>query len=619
MADLYENPMGLMGFEFIEFASPTPGTLEPIFEIMGFTKVATHRSKNVHLYRQGEINLILNNEPNSIAYNRALELGAQPIHIETGPMELNLPAIKGIGGAPLYLIDRFGEGSSIYDIDFVYLEGVERNPVGAGLKVIDHLTHNVYRGRMAYWANFYEKLFNFQSSKGAGQIEEFLMQFNGEGIQHVAFLTDDLVKTWDALKKIGMRFMTAPPDTYYEMLEGRLPNHGEPVDQLQARGILLDGSSRKGDDGFGEGNFKALFESIERDQPDRDCTRPGFLLPGRNIGTQVVACGQERNSPQALLIIAHTGSPPPGLNQAAAVNDEPAISPLAPTAPSPLSPATVARVTFSSNVEWSSAQGELTAAGGNSFFEFNNLEEMNAWLKEVATDPDKLDVFAGHFSRNAPADQTKRVKDTMTRFAAGDINAVVGPFGYEKGDIFNRLDKHPSVPPVPVNGLTGTYLKVETRDGRVTFAGTRPDGETVLYQYDAYGNFHGGGNKGNFYFVKNGLNNDQPLSPVSREQYLKTVVSVSLDNVGANDLWGLFDEFIRQLKNPGSGIGTALIALGVPADVAQSIEKIVKNPVTGTLLELNHGNRLGKLFGATKSKAGFRITGPSEGGCRKRL
>ncbi|MBA4289231.1 MAG: 4-hydroxyphenylpyruvate dioxygenase, partial [Pseudomonas sp.] len=186
MADLYENPMGLMGFEFIELASPVPGTLEPIFEIMGFTKVATHRSKDVHLYRQGAINLILNNEPNSVAsyfaaehgpsvcgmafrvkdsqqaYKRALEIGAQPIHIETGPMELNLPAIKGIGGAPLYLIDRFGEGSSIYDIDFVFIEGVDRNPVGAGLKIIDHLTHNVYRGRMAYWANFYEKLFNFR-------------------------------------------------------------------------------------------------------------------------------------------------------------------------------------------------------------------------------------------------------------------------------------------------------------------------------------------------------------------------------------------------------------------------------------------------------------------------
>lgn len=352
MADLPQNPMGLMGFEFIEFASPTPDTLEPVLQMMGFTQVAIHRSKNVQLYRQGGINLILNNEPGSVAsyfaaehgpsvcgmafrvanahaaYARALELGAQPVVIPTGPMELNLPAIKGIGGAPLYLIDRYGEGSSIYDIDFNFIEGVDRNPVGAGLKVIDHLTHNVYRGRMAYWADFYERLFNFrelryfdikgeytgltskamtapdgliriplneESSKGAGQIEEFLMQFNGEGIQHVAFLSDDLLQTWDWLKGLGMRFMTAPPDTYYQMLEGRLPGHGEPVGELQARGILLDGScdsgerrlllqifsaalmgpvffefiQRKGDDGFGEGNFKALFESIERDQISR--------------------------------------------------------------------------------------------------------------------------------------------------------------------------------------------------------------------------------------------------------------------------------------------------------------------------------------------------------------
>jgi 4-hydroxyphenylpyruvate dioxygenase len=352
MADLFDNPMGLMGFEFIEFASPTPNILEPLFAMMGFTKVANHRSKNVSLYRQGEINLILNSEPGSAAsyyaaehgpsacgmafrvknahdaYARALELGAQPMDIPTGPMELRLPAIKGIGGAPLYLIDRFGEGSSIYDIDFTFIEGVDRNPKGTGLKVIDHLTHNVYRGRMAHWASFYEKLFNFrefryfdikgeytgltskamaapdgmiriplneESSQGAGQIEEFLMQFNGEGIQHVAFLTDDLLSTWDALKALGMRFMTPPPTTYYEMLDERLPEHGEPVKDLQARGILLDGSSadgdcrlllqifsealmgpvffefiqRKGDEGFGEGNFKALFESIERDQVRR--------------------------------------------------------------------------------------------------------------------------------------------------------------------------------------------------------------------------------------------------------------------------------------------------------------------------------------------------------------
>lgn len=348
MTDLFENPMGLMGFEFIEFAAPQPGVMEPVFEMMGFTKVAVHRSKKVSLYRQGEINLILNEEPKSHAayfaaehgpsacgmafrvrdaqkaYERALELGAQPVDIPTGPMELRLPAIKGIGGAPLYLIDRLVKATP--STILTSLPGrVDRHPVGAGLKEIDHLTHNVYRGRMAYWAQFYEHLFNFreiryfdikgeytgltskamtapdgkiriplneESAKGSGQIEEFLMQFNGEGIQHVAFLTDDLIASWDKLKAMGMRFMTAPPQTYYEMLEGRLPAHGEPTAELQSRGILLDGTSegghrrlllqifsetlmgpvffefiqRKGDDGFGEGNFKALFESIERDQ-----------------------------------------------------------------------------------------------------------------------------------------------------------------------------------------------------------------------------------------------------------------------------------------------------------------------------------------------------------------
>ena len=341
--------MGLDGFEFIEFASPTPNVLEPVFEMLGFTRVARHRSKDVSLYRQGGINFILNNEPKSAAayfaaehgpsacgmafrvrnapqaYARALELGAQPIEIPTGPMELRLPAIKGIGGAPLYLIDRYEEGKSIYDIDFVFEEGVDRRPLGCDFKVIDHLTHNVYRGRMAYWANFYERLFNFreiryfdikgeytgllskamtapdgkiriplneESSKGSGQIEEFLMRYNGEGIQHIALACDDLLAACDQLKARGVPFMTAPPAAYYEMLENRLPGHGEPVEQLQTRGILLDGSTEKGDarlllqifsgtmvgplffefiqrkrdDGFGEGNFKALFESMERDQ-----------------------------------------------------------------------------------------------------------------------------------------------------------------------------------------------------------------------------------------------------------------------------------------------------------------------------------------------------------------
>ena len=173
MTDLTSNPMGLMGFEFIEFASPKAGVLEPLFEKMGFTEVARHRSKDVSLYRQGDINFIINREPKSIAgyfaaehgpsacglafrvkdahhaFKRALELGAQPIDIPTGPMELRLPAIKGIGGAPLYLIDRFEDGNSISDIDFEWLPNVQRHPQGFGFSVVDHLTHNVYRGRMA--------------------------------------------------------------------------------------------------------------------------------------------------------------------------------------------------------------------------------------------------------------------------------------------------------------------------------------------------------------------------------------------------------------------------------------------------------------------------------------
>ena len=352
MSDLFENPMGLMGFEFVEFASPTPGVLEPVFEMLGFTRVAEHRSKDVSLYRQGDINFIVNREPHSvasyfaaehgpsacglafrvknsrIAYERALERGAQPVELRTGPMELHLPAIKGIGGAPLYLIDRFEEGRSIYDIDFDFIEGVDRHPVGHGLKIVDHMTHNVYRGRMAYWARFYEHLFNFreirffdikgeytgltskamtapdgkiriplneEASGSAGQIEDFLMKFNGEGIQHIALLSDDLFVSVDSLRRAGVPLMAPPPATYYRMLDGRLPGHGEDVTALQTRGILLDGTTtdgsqrlllqifsgtvfgpvffefiqRKGDDGFGAGNFKALFESIERDQVER--------------------------------------------------------------------------------------------------------------------------------------------------------------------------------------------------------------------------------------------------------------------------------------------------------------------------------------------------------------
>jgi 4-hydroxyphenylpyruvate dioxygenase len=344
MIDLPENPLGLDGFEFVEFCAPDKALLEPVFAAMGFTRIANHRSKDVQVWRQGGINLIANYEPRSPAayfaaehgpsacgmgwrvadsaraYAEAIARGAEPVETRTGVMELRLPAIRGIGGSIIYLIDRYGSGAqgdlSIYDIDFICEPGVDRNPAGAGLREIDHLTHNVYGGRMAHWAEFYERIgeytgltskamtapdgkiripLNEEGGAGGGQIDEFLRAYNGEGIQHIAFICDDLIATWDRLKKLGTPFMSAPPATYYEMLDERLPGHGEPVAELRQRGILLDGSTtagdprlllqifsetvvgpvffefiqRKRDEGFGEGNFKALFESIERDQVRR--------------------------------------------------------------------------------------------------------------------------------------------------------------------------------------------------------------------------------------------------------------------------------------------------------------------------------------------------------------
>ena len=352
MADLFDNPMGLAGFEFVEFTAPEKGIIEPVFESIGMTRIAKHRSKDVHLWRQGGINMLINYEPNShaafyaaehgpsacamgfrvkdatAAYQLARENGAQPVEVTTGFSELKLPAIKGIGGATVYLIDRYEEGLSIYDVDFEYLEGVDRHPEGCGFNIIDHLTHNVYKGRMDYWAAYYENLFNFreirffdikgeytglvsraltapdgliriplneEKSEKVGQIEEYLREYKGEGIQHIAFSCDDLIACWDRLKSIGVSFMTPPPGSYYDMLEERLPGHGEPTEELRKRGILLDGSTadgqprlmlqsfsekavgqiffefiqRKEDEGFGEGNFEALFKSIERDQMNR--------------------------------------------------------------------------------------------------------------------------------------------------------------------------------------------------------------------------------------------------------------------------------------------------------------------------------------------------------------
>ena len=347
-----DNPMGTDGFEFVEYTAPNPGLLGELFEQMGFTAVARHRSKDVLLYRQGRVNFVVNREADSFAqsfarvhgpsvcafamrvknaakaYQRALDLGAKPFHGPVGPMELNIPAIKGIGDSLIYLVDRYPGNNgdlSIYDVDFVPIEGAEQQPRGAGLIEVDHLTHNVYPGRMDTWAKFYEKLFNFREiryfdiqgqktgltsraltspcgkiripinepSDTKSQIQEYLDAYNGEGIQHIALSAGDIFAAVETLRAKGVRFLDTP-DAYYERVNARVPNHGEDLERLKRDRILIDGEGvdkdhhedkllqiftetvigpiffeiiqRKGNQGFGEGNFRALFESIEADQ-----------------------------------------------------------------------------------------------------------------------------------------------------------------------------------------------------------------------------------------------------------------------------------------------------------------------------------------------------------------
>jgi 4-hydroxyphenylpyruvate dioxygenase len=344
MAKSIDNPMGTDGFEFVEYTAPDPEQLRTLFERLGFPVVARHRSKNVTLHSQGGINFIINAESDSFgqsfarthgpsacamafrvkdaarAYKRALELGAKPGPVTAGPMELNIPSIEGIGGSLIYLVDRYGD-SSIYDVDFRPVASPPRVEQ-AGLLFIDHLTHNVMRGNMDKWAGFYEKLFNFreiryfdiegkktgllsramtspcgkiripinESQDDKSQIEEYLREYHGEGIQHIALATADIYHTVDVLRWHGVEFQQTP-DTYYQGVDTRVIGHGEKLSDLQRRGILIDGNpgkgegvllqiftqnvigpiffeiiQRKGNEGFGEGNFRALFESIEADQ-----------------------------------------------------------------------------------------------------------------------------------------------------------------------------------------------------------------------------------------------------------------------------------------------------------------------------------------------------------------
>ena len=345
MGERFDNPMGTDGFEFVEYTAPDPDQLRSLFAKMGFPVTARHRSKNVTLHRQGDINFVINAEPQGFgqqfarvhgpsacamafrvkdaaaAFSRAVALGARPVETRVGPMELHIPAIDGIGGSLIYLVDRYGE-RTIYDVDFVPVQ----DPLAvrtAGLTLIDHLTHNVNRGNMDRWAGFYERLFSFreiryfdiegkktglfsramtspcgkiripinESQDDKSQIEEYLREYHGEGIQHIALFTDDIYASVDALRANGVEFQDTP-DTYYEGVDARVEGHRESLARMQERRILIDGSAkdgillqiftknvigpiffeiiqRKGNEGFGEGNFRALFESIELDQERR--------------------------------------------------------------------------------------------------------------------------------------------------------------------------------------------------------------------------------------------------------------------------------------------------------------------------------------------------------------
>lgn len=345
-----DNPMGTDGFAFVEFAHPEPAQLHALFRLMGFTAVARHRTRAVTLYRQGAVDYLLNEEPGSHAtrfvdahgpcapsmgfcvvdaqhaFDRAVSLGAEPADPAQGAPTLDVPAIKGIGGSLLYFIDRYGAKGSTFDAEFEWLGERDPRPAGAGLFYIDHLTHNVHRGRMGVWAGFYEKLFNFreiryfdiegkhtglfskaltspddkiripinESADANSQIEEYLHAYNGEGIQHIACGCRDVYATVEQLRADGLPFMPSPPATYYRRVDARVPGHGEDLSRLERDGVLIDGEGvvdggvtkvllqifsanaigpiffefieRKGDEGFGEGNFRALFLSIEEDQ-----------------------------------------------------------------------------------------------------------------------------------------------------------------------------------------------------------------------------------------------------------------------------------------------------------------------------------------------------------------
>ncbi|MFD1040804.1 4-hydroxyphenylpyruvate dioxygenase [Pseudoxanthomonas kaohsiungensis] len=349
----FENPMGIDGFEFVEFAAPAGQAhqLHDYFRKLGFVQVARHKTRPISTYRQGDCTFLINEDPDSFAARfaqqhgpsacgfairvkkladwartQALKNGAEAFD---GRDELSkavaAPVIKGIGDCMLYIVDRYDDKGTIHDPDYEYLPGVELMPKGFGLTFIDHLTHNLYHGNMAKWADYYERLFNFreiryfdikgaktgllskamtapdgmvriplnESSDPKSQINEYLDAYGGEGIQHIACFTDDIYVTVEKMREAGVEFLDTP-DTYFDVIDQRIPDNGEDVERLRRNKILIDADpetkqrkllqiftqnaigpiffeiiQRKGNEGFGEGNFQALFESIERDQMRR--------------------------------------------------------------------------------------------------------------------------------------------------------------------------------------------------------------------------------------------------------------------------------------------------------------------------------------------------------------
>ncbi|HMB58214.1 MAG TPA: 4-hydroxyphenylpyruvate dioxygenase [Arenimonas sp.] len=346
----FANPMGIDGFEFVEFAAPDAAPLHALFKRMGFSAVLRHRTRAITVYRQGLVNFVINEDPDSFAADFAkahgpsacgfairfqkpgtevlatvLGNGGEAISHKPGSKVVSSPVIKGIGDCMLYLVDLYGSAGSVFDADYEPIPGADQHPAGFGLTFIDHLTHNLYFGNMQKWSDYYERLFNFreiryfdikgaktglvskamtapdgmvriplnESSDPKSQINEYLDAYHGEGIQHIACFTDDIYTTVEAMRAAGCEFLDTP-DTYFDVIDVRVPNHGEDVPRLRKNKILIDADletkqrkllqiftqnaigpiffeiiQRKGNEGFGEGNFQALFESIERDQMRR--------------------------------------------------------------------------------------------------------------------------------------------------------------------------------------------------------------------------------------------------------------------------------------------------------------------------------------------------------------